>query len=110
MDTNGDWMVKSASIGASLGGVGGFFCAAYMMATIGALNWTGVFETAESVVVVFVFAVMIGSLCIAIGGLAGLVLGFATFPLSRFMVRETTRAEGATARIRAVQSERTRLS
>lgn len=98
MDTNGDWMVKSASIGASLGGVGGFFCAAYMMATIGALNWTGVLDTVESGVVVFVFAVMIGSLCVAIGGLAGLVLGFVTSPLSRLMVRKTTRSEGATAR------------
>ena len=98
MDTNSDWTVRFASIGASLGGVGGFLCAAYMMATIGALNWTGVFETAESVVVVFVFAVMIGSLCVAIGGLAGLVLGFVTTPLSRFMVRKTTRSEGATAR------------
>jgi len=98
MDTNGDWMVKSASIGASLGGVVGFFCAAYMMATIGALSWTGVLDTVESVVVVFVFAVMIGSLGVAIGGLAGLVLGFVTTPLSRFMVRKTTRSEGATAR------------
>jgi hypothetical protein len=98
MDTNGDWMVKSASIGASIGGVGGFFCAAYMMATIGALNWTGVFETVESVVVVLVFAVMIGSLGVAIGALAGLVFGFVTTPLNRFMVRKTARSEGATAR------------
>jgi len=97
MDTYGEWIMKSAGIGASLGGVAGSFWAAYMMATIGVLSWTDVLGTVESVVVVFIFAVMIGSLCIAIGGLAGLVLGFVTSPLSRVRVRKTTRSEGRTA-------------
>ena len=87
MATYGGWMMRSAGIGASLGGVAGFLCAAYIMATMDVLSWTGVVDTVESVVVVFIFAVMIGSLCTAIGGLAGLVLGFLTSPLSRVRVQ-----------------------
>ena len=87
MDIYGEWMMRSAAIGASLGGVAGSFCAAYVMATTDVLKWTGVVDTVESVVVVFIFAVMIGSLCTAIGGLAGLALGFVTSPLSRVRVR-----------------------
>jgi hypothetical protein len=48
------------------------------MATSHALSWTDVLDTMESVVVVIVCAVInriIGSLCIGIGGMAGLVLG-----------------------------------
>ena len=89
MDTYGEWIMKSAGIGASLGGVAGSFCAAYIMATIGVLSWTDVLGTVESVVVVFIFAVMIGSLCIAIGGLAGLVLGIVASPLSSLHSRRS---------------------
>jgi hypothetical protein len=84
MDNYGGWIMRSTGIGASLGGVAGSFCAAYIMATMDVLNWTGVGDTVESVVVVFIFAVMVGSLCTAIGGLAGLVLGFVSFPLGSF--------------------------
>ena len=82
-----EWIMKSGRIAAWLGGVGGFFCAAYIMATMDVLSWTGVVDTVESVVGVFIFAVMIGSLCTAIGGLAGLVLGFVTSPFSPFAER-----------------------
>jgi hypothetical protein len=51
------------------------------MATSHALTWTDVSDTIESVVVLLVTAVMIGSLCIAIGWLAGLVLGTVASPL-----------------------------
>jgi len=95
MATYGEWIMKSARIGASLGGVAGFFCAAYIMATMDVLSWTGVVDTVESVVVVFIFAVMIGSLCTAIGGLAGLVLGFVTSPLSRVAFGAATRSESS---------------
>ena len=84
MATYGKWIMKSARIGASLGGVAGFFYAAYIMATSPALGWTDVLDTMESVVVVIVCAVIIGSLCIGIGGLAGLVLGIVASPLSSF--------------------------
>jgi hypothetical protein len=94
MDTYDEWIMKSARIGASLGGVAGFFYAAYIMATIGVLRWTDVLDTVESVVVVLIFAVMIGSLCIALCGLAGLVFGVVTFPLSR--VGKAIRSEGKT--------------
>ena len=87
MDTDGEWTMRSAGMGASLGGVSGFFCAAYIMATMDVLSWTGVVDTVESVVGVFIFAVMIGSLCTAIGWLAGLVLGFLTSPFSSFAER-----------------------
>jgi len=84
MATCGEWIKKSACIGASLGGVAGFFYAAYIMATSPALGWTDVLDTMESVVVVIVCAVIIGSLCIGIGGLAGLFLGIVASPLSSF--------------------------
>ena len=77
-----EWIMKSARIGASLGGVAGFFYAGYIMATSPALSWTDAIDTVESVVVVLVCAVIIGSLCIAIGGMAGLVLGAVSSPLS----------------------------
>jgi len=84
MATYGEWITKSTCIGASLGGVAGFSYAAYIMATSPALGWTDVLDTMESVVVVIVCAVIIGSLCIGIGGLAGLVLGIVASPLSWF--------------------------
>jgi hypothetical protein len=87
----GEWIAKSARIGASLGGVAGFFYGTYIMATSHALSWTDVSDTMESGVVVLVTAVMIGSLCIAIGGLAGLVLGIVASPLSSF--RQETEAK-----------------
>ncbi len=86
MDTYGERIMKSAGIGASLGGVAGSLWAAYIMATIGVLSWTDVLGTVESVVAVFIFVVMMGSLCIAIGGLAGLAFGFVTSPLSRIRI------------------------
>jgi uncharacterized membrane protein len=82
-----EWMMKSARIGASLGGVAGFFYGTFIMATSPALSWTDVLDTMESVVVVIVCAVMISSLCIAIGGLAGLVLGIVASPLSSFTAK-----------------------
>jgi hypothetical protein len=84
MATYGEWMKKSELIGASVGGAAGFFYGVYVMATSAALSWTDVLDTMESVVVVIVCAVMISSLCIAIGWLAGLVLGIVASPLSSF--------------------------
>jgi hypothetical protein len=84
MATCGEWITKSARIGALLGGVAGFFYGTYIMATSHALSWTDVLDTMESVVVVIVCAVIIGSLCIAIGGMAGLVLGIVASPLRSF--------------------------
>ena len=78
---NYDWIMKPARIGALLGGVAGFVYGSYSVATSHALSWTDVSEAMESVVVVLVTAVMIGSLSIAIGWLAGLVLGTAAYPL-----------------------------
>jgi hypothetical protein len=75
MATYGEWIKKSARIGALLGGVAGFFYGAYIMATNLTLGWTDVLDTVGSVVAVLIFSVILGSLCIAIGGLAGLVLG-----------------------------------
>jgi preprotein translocase subunit SecE len=79
MAISGEWMKKSARIGAFLGGVAGFFYGT--MATSHALSWTNVSDIIESVVVVLITAIIIGSLCIAIGGLAGLVLGTVVSPL-----------------------------
>lgn len=79
-----EWIMKSARIGASLGGVAGFFYACYTMVTSHVLNWTDVSDTIESGVVVLVTAVMIGSLCIAMGWLAGLVLGVVASPFRSF--------------------------
>jgi hypothetical protein len=84
MATFGEWIMKSARIGAALGGVAGFFYGAYIMATIPTLGWTDVLDTLESVVVVLISAVIIGSFCIAIGWLAGLVLGIVVSPLRSF--------------------------
>ena len=97
MANYGDWIMKSARIGALLGGVAGFFYGTYTMATSQVLSWIDVSDAMESVVVVLVTAVMIGSLSIAIGWLAGLVLGAVASPLSRVRVRKTTRSEGRTA-------------
>ena len=84
MVSYGEWILKSARIGASLGGVAGFFYGAYIMATNPTLSWTDVLDTLESIIVVLMSAVIIGSLCIAIGWLAGLVLGIVASPLSSF--------------------------
>ncbi len=78
---NYEWIMKSARIGAILGGVAGFVYGSYSVATSHALSWTDVSDAMESVVVVLVTAVMIGSLSIAIGWLAGLVLGTVASPL-----------------------------
>jgi hypothetical protein len=87
MATYGQWITRSTGIGASLGGVAGFFYGAYIMATNLTLGWTDVLDTVGSAVVVLLFAVMIGSLCIVVGGLAGLVLGTVAFPLSSLTER-----------------------
>jgi hypothetical protein len=79
-----EWIMKSARIGALFGGVAGCSYGTYIMATSHALRWTDALDTMESVVVVIACAVIIGSLCIAIGGLAGLVLGIVASPLSSF--------------------------
>jgi len=84
MATYGEWIKKSALIGALLGGDAGFFYGAYIMPTSLTLGWTDVLDAVGSVVAVLVFAVILGSLCIAIGGLAGLVLGVVASPLSSF--------------------------
>jgi hypothetical protein len=84
MTTYGQWITKSTGIGAFLGGVAGFFYGAYIMATNLTLGWTDVLDAVGSAVVVLLFAVMIGSLCIVFGALAGLVLGIGAFPLSSF--------------------------
>jgi len=78
---NSEWIMKSARIGALLGGVAGFFYATYSVVTSEALSWAGVSDAIESVVVVLVTAAMIGSFCIAIGWLAGLFIGTVASPL-----------------------------
>jgi hypothetical protein len=89
MATYGEWIKKSARIGASLGGVAGFFYGAYIMATKLTLGWTDVLDTVGSVAAVLIFAVILGSLCIGIGGLAGLVLGVVASPLSSLHFRRS---------------------
>ena len=89
MATYGTWITKSTRIGASLGGSAGFFYTAYIMATSPTLSWTDVLDTVESVVAVLIFAVIIGSFCIGIGGLAGLVLGIVASPLSSLHSRRS---------------------
>jgi len=84
MATYGEWISKSARIGATLGGVAGFFYAAYIMAASPALGWTDILDTVGSLVAVLMFALILGSLCIVIGGLAGLVLGIVASPFSSF--------------------------
>jgi hypothetical protein len=87
MATYGEWISKSARIGATLGGVAGFLYGAYIMAASLAFSWTDMLDTVASVVVMLVFAVAIGSLCVAIGCLAGVVLGVVASPLSTFTER-----------------------
>ncbi len=84
MATCGESIMKYAGVGALLGGVAGFVYGTYIMATSHALSWTDVPDTIESVVVVLVTAIIIGSLCIVIGWLAGLVLGTMSSPISSF--------------------------
>ena len=60
MATYGEWIKKSARIGASLGGVAGFFCGAYIMATNLTLGWTDVLDTVGSAAAVLIFAVIRG--------------------------------------------------
>lgn len=95
MVTYDRWITKSEYIGALFGGLVGFFYGAYIMATSHVLSWTDVSDMMESVVVVLVTAVMIGSLCIAIGWLAGWGLGIVASPLSLFTKkRRELRARG----------------
>ncbi len=84
MTTYGEWIKKSTRIGALLGGVVGFFYAAYIMAANLAIDWTDLLQTMASVGAVLVFALILGGLCVVIGGLAGLVLGVVASPLSSF--------------------------
>ena len=48
----GEWITKSTRIGALLGGIAGFFYAAYITATSPGLGWTDAFDMAVSVVAV----------------------------------------------------------
>ena len=89
MATYGEWIKKSARIGALLGGVAGFFYGAYIMATGLTFAWTDVLDTVGSAVAVLIFALILGSLCIAIGALAGLVLGIVASPLSSLHSRRS---------------------
>jgi len=84
MATYGEWITRSTRIGASLGGVAGFFFAAYLTARSSALAWTDVLDSVGSIAVVLIYAVILGSFCIVIGGLAGLVLGTVSSPLRSF--------------------------
>jgi len=84
MTTHGEWITKSTRIGALLGGIVGFFYAAYITATSPGLGWTDALDMVASVVAVLVYAVVLGSFCIAIGGLAGLALGIVSSPLRSF--------------------------
>jgi hypothetical protein len=81
----GEWIMKSGRIAAWLGGVGGFFCGAYIMATCPAC--TDGLDTLQFVVVVLISAIIISSFCIAICWLAGLVLGVFASPFSPFAER-----------------------
>lgn len=89
MTTYGEWIKKSVRIGALLGGVAGFFYGAYIMATNLTLGWTDVLDTMGSVATTLVFAVTLSSLCIAVGALAGLVLGVVASPLSALHFRRS---------------------
>ena len=91
MAAYGEWITKSTGVGALLGGVAGFFYAAYIMATSPTLGWTDVLDTMGSLAAVLIFAVTLGSFCIAIGGLAGLVLGIISSPLSSFTASSSPR-------------------
>ncbi len=79
------WVMKSARIGALLVGVVGFFYGTYVMATSAALSWRDLSDTMESLLVVAESAIIIGSFCIAIGWMAGLVLGIVASPLRSFL-------------------------
>ena len=74
------WITKFTRIGASIGGVAGF----YIMATSASLAWTDILDAVESVAAVLAFAVILGIFCIALGGVVGLVLGTVLFPLKSF--------------------------
>lgn len=84
MVIDGKWIMKSARIGALLGGVAGFVYGTYMIVTSHALSWTHISDAMETVVVVLVSAAMISSLCIAIGWVAGLILGVVASPIRSF--------------------------
>jgi hypothetical protein len=84
MATYSEWIMKSARLGAALGGVAGFLYGTYIMAASLAFSWADILDTAGSVAAMLVFAAAIGSLCIAIGWLAGLVLGIVASPLRSF--------------------------
>jgi len=84
MATYGTWIAKSTRIGALLGGLAGFFYAAYIMATNLTIGWSDILETMASVGAMLVFALILGGLCVVIGGLAGMVLGVVASPLSSF--------------------------
>jgi hypothetical protein len=77
---NYEWIMKNARIGALVGGVAGFVYVSYSMATSQVLSWIDVADAIASVVALLVTAVMVGSLCVAIGWLAGLVLGGVASP------------------------------
>jgi len=84
MVTYDEWITKSEHIGAILGGAAGFFYGAYIMASNLTLGRTDLLETLGSVVLVLLFAGVMGSLCMAIGWLAGLVAGILASPLGSF--------------------------
>ncbi len=84
MTAYGNWITKFTRTGAAIGGVAGFLYAAYIMATSGSLAWTDVPDTVESAAAVLAFAIILGSFCIALGGVAGLLLGTVSFPLKSF--------------------------
>ena len=84
MVIDGEWIMKFTRIGALLGGVAGFSYGIYMMGISHTLSWTDVPDAMETVVVVLVSAAMISSLCIAIGWVAGLLLGIVASPFRPF--------------------------
>lgn len=75
-----DWIMKSGRIGASLGGVAGLLFGIYGMATSHVLTWTEMSDAIESVVVVLLSAVMIGSLGVAVGWVCVLIFGTIAIP------------------------------
>ena len=75
----GEWLARCTRIGALLGGVAGFFYAAYFTATSPALGWADTLDTVESAAAVVMNAVILGSFCVAIGALTGVVLGIASY-------------------------------
>jgi len=80
----GQWLARCTRIGALLGGVAGFLYAAYFTATSPVLGWADTLDTVESAAAVVMNAAILGSFCVAIGALAGVVLGIVSFPLSSF--------------------------